>query len=261
MEKVFHIKDWEWREDEFGPYRSCFWTVREPAGKLWIVKFTGSFYSYREWVFSRLATRLGLNARKVRLARISKSDLLHIGRKGTEPFQLLLEPVEMHGDPPCNPHCPFPELKRHINEENDLPEVFSSSSVSNADDYILKDYMAAIFGANEPSECLFGTDHRVYIIDNEQMFSQTPVGTISAPWLFAKDGDYSERGHKLLSALCHKIISLTDTDLQNISKCPEEYRVDATWPILPILRKGKQIAHTIFKNGPTLGRRNRVSTH
>lgn len=216
MEFVFHIEGWEWIELEFGSYR--FWTVKDPAGKSWIVKFTGSFYSYREWVFSRLAVRLGLNARNIRLAWISEPDLLQVGRKDSEPFQLLLEPIEMHSNTPCNSNCPISEFKRRFNEENDICKVCSSINIYNAIDYILKDSLADIFGANEPSECLLGIDHRFYIIDNEQMFSRTISGKISAPWLFAKNGDYSECGHKLLFDLCRKIISLTDTDLRDISK-------------------------------------------
>lgn len=141
-------------------------------------------------------------------------------------------------------------MERCLKKENDICEVFSSISISNAVDYILKDFLADIFGANEPSECLFGTDHMFYIIDNEQMFSTTPSRKISAPWLFAKNGDRSERGHKLLFDLCRKIVSLTDADLRNITKCPDEYKVDMRWNILPILRNGKRIAHSILKSGP-----------
>ena len=245
---VFHIEGWEWTKRQFGSY--CFWTVTDIASNSWIVKFTGSFYSYREWVFSRLATSLGLNARNVRLAWISKHDLLQTGQKDSGPFQLLLKYIERHDHTPCNPNCPWPELERCFKKENDICEVFSSISISNAVDYILKDFLADIFGANEPSECLFGTDHMFYIIDNEQMFSTTPSGEISAPWLFAKNGDRSACGHKLLFDLCCKIVSLTDADLRSITKCPDEYKFDMRWNILPILRKGKRIAHSILKSGP-----------
>src|SRR3990172_3207924 len=247
MEIVFHIEGWEWEKREFG-WRS-FWTVKTPSMNSWIVKYTGSVYSYREWVFSRLASHLGLNTRNVSLARISESDLHQTGQQDSDPFQLLLEPVETHSDTPCNPNCPFPEWQRCLREENDICEKLGFISIDNAVDYILKDFMADIFGANEPSEYLFGADHRFYIIDNEQMFSTKGSGEISAPWLFAKNNAYSECGHNLLIDLCRKIISLTDANLRDIARCPDNYKVNKKWPILPILRKGKKIAYSILTYG------------
>lgn len=247
MENVFHIEGWEWEKLEIG-LRSI-WTVKDPSTKRWIVKYTGSFYSYREWVFSRLASHLGLNARKVILAHISKLDIKQTGHENYDPFQLLLEYVTIHSDTPCNSNCPFPVWQRYLHEENDICEKLGFISIDNAVDYILKDFMADIFGANEPSEYLFGADHRFYIIDNEQMFSTGGSGEISAPWLFAKNNAYSECGRNLLFGLCRKIISLTDDNLREIARCPDNYKVDKKWPILPILRKGKRIAYSILTYG------------
>jgi hypothetical protein len=248
MEIVVRVEGWEWARCEFGHY--ALWTARDLSGASWIVKFTGSFYSYREWVFGRLASRLGLNVREARLAWISKQDLLQTGQKKSGSFQLLLRFIERHGDAACSSDCPFPKLRTRLNEENDICAFLVSVDQYNAADCIVKDFLADIFGANETSECLFGVDHKFYIIDNEQMFSTKSTGKISAPWLFARDRTHSAAGHKLLMDLCRKIVSLTDSDLRDISKCPDGYRVDALWSILPILRRGKQVAQSILENGP-----------
>lgn len=250
METVSRIEGWEWEKWDFEVLPIYhFWTTKDPSGNFWIVKFTGSFCSYREWVFSRLASRLGLNAINVKLVWISKQDLLKTDQEDSEPFQLLLEPIKKHGNGPCNSVCQFPELKKCLNEENDFCK-FALSAHYNAVDYILKDFLADIFGANEPSECLFGADHKFYIIDNEQMFSTKPSGRISAPWLFDKKKAYSKSGQELLINLCRKIVSLSDADLLHISKCPDEYKVDMLWKILPILREGKKVAQSILRHGP-----------
>lgn len=250
MSRITRIEGWEWEKRDYGVFPvHHFWTTKDPSGNSWIVKFTGSFYSYREWVFSRLASRLGLNARNVRLAMVSHHDLLKTSQEDAEPFQLLLEPINTYDDEPCNPGCPYPEWKKHLTEDIDFC-TSARSAPYNAVDYILKDFMADIFGANEPSEVLFGADHNLYIIDNEQMFSTEPSGRISAPWLFDRHGAFSESGHKLLLSLCRKIASLPDVDLLHISKCPDEYKVDMPWDILPILHQGKRLAQSILRHGP-----------
>ena len=250
LEMMLYIDGWEWEKRSLS-IGYDFWITKDPAGNSWIVKFKGSFYSYREWVFSRLATRLGLNVRRAELVWISKKDLLHTGQENSEPYQLLLQFIDKHNDGSCSPSCPFPELRRHFQEESDIGEFVASVSPYNAADCILKDLLADMFGANEPSEWLFGTDHKFYIIDNELMFSTEPSGKISAPWLFARNGSYSKAGHKLLFDLCSKIVSLGDADLRDISKYPKGYKIDMLWPILPILRKGKKVARSILRNGPT----------
>lgn len=250
METVSHVKGWEWEKRAYGVFPVYnFWTAKDPFGNSWIVKFTGSFYSYRELVYSRLASRLGLNARNVRLVWISEQDLRKTDQEDSEPFQLLLEPINVHDAKPCDMDCQYPEFVRRINEDNDFCE-FALSASYNAVDYILKDFLADIFGANEPSEYLFGADHRLYIIDNEQMFSTQSRGKISAPWLFDRKEVCSESGHKLLQNLCQKIVSLSDVDLLHISKRPEEYQVNMRWDVLPILRQGKKVAQSILKHGP-----------
>ena len=87
MENVFHIEGWEWENLRLV---YSIWTVKDPSTKRWIVKYTGSFYSYREWVFSRLASHLGLNAEKVILAHISKLDLKQTGHESMIHFSYFL---------------------------------------------------------------------------------------------------------------------------------------------------------------------------
>lgn len=252
METVSRVKGWKWEKRDYGVFPTyTFWTTKDPSGESCIVKFTGSFYSYREWVFNRLASRLGLNARNVRLAWISEQDLLKTDQESSEPFQVLLVTVNVHDAKPCKPSCVYPEFVRHLKEDSDFCE-FSLSASYNAVDYISKDFLADIFGANEPSECLFGADHKLYIIDNEQMFSMESSGRIASKWLLDRSGAHSAPGHKILNNLCRRIASLSDADLLHISKCPDEFRVDMMWDILPILHKGKTLAHSMLKNGPKI---------
>lgn len=252
METMIRIDGWQWKQRNYGVDLSySFWTTNDPSGTLWIVKFRGSFYSYREWVFSRLASRLGLNARNVQFAWVSEQDLIKTDQKNSEPFHLLFQHINVHGREPCNHACLYPEFKRHFNEDNDFCK-FALNAHYNARDYILAGFLAEIFGANEMSEYLFGTDHKLHIIDSEEMFSTISSGQMSRRGFFNRDGSRSEAAHELLDNLCHEIVSLSDADLLHILKCPDEYKVDMSWEILPILRNGKRVACSILKDGPRI---------
>lgn len=254
MSDITYIKNWEWTEAVYGDLNQyTFWTTMDPSETCWIVKFRGSFYSYREWVFNRLAYRLGLNAVNVRLANVSKLDLIKTKQDtDTEPFQLLTKNIYVHDSLLCKPDCPFPEFNKNIQENRDFCK-FALTTSYNYIDYILKDFMCDIFGGHEPSEYLFGIDHKLYIIDNEQMFQRSgPAGRISSKWLTGENNTNSKQGIKLLQELCHKIISISDHELMQISKYPESYKVDMLWDILPILHKGRELAQSILTKGPVI---------
>lgn len=242
-DKIVIIEGWKWKKKNFNFYD--FWIAQDPKGKDWIIKFHGSFYSYREWAFKRICDLLGVNVRNSRLAFISKDELDRIGVNDKECFQSILEYIPGHESNKCRITCDINKLNETLSSSTDPCRDLLSINIENVLDIIKKDFLADLFGANEPSEFLISTQHIVYIIDNEQMFSQKPNGRISAQWITTIIGRKSSHGIAILKDLCKKLSEIPDETILTLLCTPKNYTVDMLWNIEPIIMKGKEIADSI----------------
>jgi hypothetical protein len=102
-------------------------------------------------------------------------------------------------------------------------------------DWVKLDILACLCGANEPSERFYTKSHQLYVIDNEQMFSNKPIDPITGTNWFTS-GDYND-AMQITLQLCDKLSRIKEEDIQEYSALPEGYEVDAIWDIKRLVRK------------------------
>lgn len=192
-----------------------------------ILKLEGSFYSYRDWVASRLFQHIQVNAQSSILLRIPKSLLSEQGLSVNDMYQQGIVVIERHDLGPCGPSCDYNKLKEDFhNHDYD----FASTIFRETEVFVQRSLLAHFFAANEPSDFLVGKDHRIYLIDNSQMFSYFPTHESIIEWLDIFPMRDKKAQKRILQETARRISSL-EPHWKSLCKIPPEYKADRTWDI------------------------------
>jgi len=193
-----------------------------------ILKLEGSFYSYRDWVASKLFQKMRYNAQSSILLKMQRSVLSRCGLVDKDEYQQGIVFVEHHGLEPCGPTCDYNELVDAI-RNRDLDQM-TQTSFNDTEVIIMRSLLAHFFSANEASDLVRGKNHRLYLIDNSQMFSFLPKRSMILEWVdICPIGDKNVR-RRILKETAKRISSL-DQDWYDLCRIPTGYEVDELWDI------------------------------
>ena len=209
---------------------------------LLILKMEGSFYSYRDWVASRLFQHLHYNTQSSILLKLNQCTFSDEKISGFDVYQQGILMIEQHINGPCSPTCDYPKL-RSVLSGGDSHKL-QKTNFKNTELLILKSLLSHFFSANESSETLIGKDHRFYLIDNSQMFSYLPTKSSILSWLECSPIEDFRQAKKFLIKTAKKISSLKGIwpDLCDI---PPKYEVSALWDIKDHIAETIKIAGEI----------------
>ncbi len=200
-----------------------FWIGTNEKGERWLTKLRGSFYAYREIVFSRLAQELGWSIQSSCFVILDKNSAAELGRDVGEIHSLHCY-MQEHATELCSKECPIKNIRGPSSIERIL-----SSGIKNIRDLIKCDIAAYLFGANELCGYFFTPDHGFVIIDSEQMFSTESKPIEQSDRLNCGDGI------NLAIEVCEEIASLNEKMLSQILKIPDGVNIEENWSIKNIL--------------------------
>ena len=224
---VLYLRNWAWSKlddsDEF-------WIGTDLIGARWLLKNRGSFYAYREMVFSLFAEELDINVQKSRYLILDAEMSEKFGSSRYELAIGFIEPAKSNLDKKFGPF-----QKAYESSENSL-ELLVRCGHQDALDKVKVDMLSHIFGATETSEIFLSEDGRIYIVDNEQMFSSGPTDLLACPWFI----DSYDAAMKIALPLCESLCDLLDNRLNEILFYPKQYEIEETWPIEPLLVSSRE---------------------
>jgi hypothetical protein len=205
---------WKWEKPQSGGcYSEGFWVGTDPEGKKWFVKLKGSFYGYRELVFSRIALLLGWSHQRSLFASFSEETLARLKPKFDDRFHVVSAFLEQHGDPKKCRDCPLVMFQR-LDSKPSI-RALKAIPITNILDLPRSEIAAFLFGSNDGPEPLYTQDHRMIMIDSEQFFSGSPSDPRNSEWWMDKD-----EGPKLVVEVCLAIGSLSDEQLEECLRIP-----------------------------------------
>ena len=239
-----------WRWERNGRFPKDFWLGEDSNGSRWLVKLHGSFYSFREHAFARLAQHLGLSCQSSVLLKLPQHSPPRREQEDLEECQIALELLDEHADALCSPSCPLSPLELAVNSATgDRVALVEQAGVANASDWIRADMLAYLCGANEPCDQLITKDHQLVIIDSEQMFSTDSVELRDCDWFESTNGDKSTRALQIADALCSRLAKTTDFELGLFSAVPDGYVVNQLWSIGERMLSARRAARRYTEDG------------
>lgn len=238
---VVEPRDWEWKpfDDARGSGWGFFVGVDE-LGNAWLTKMRGSFYAYREIVFERLVQRCGWLCQSSSFAILESSSLPRQEFPKSESVQLVSRLLREHEAGDCGPDCPIAPVRSNLHElDGDPLKLLATSGLEDALNIAREDILAPLLGGNEPAGCLTTVDHRVFLIDGEQMFSAKPSDVRETHWWKRPDGSHWPAGQQLTREICATVGSLQDDELEAFLEKPKGVRIKSLWPIRGLLYKAR----------------------
>lgn len=238
---VLGTNGWIWKQLENPGHPSDgHWLATDTEGHRWLTKLRGSFYAYREITFAKLAQGLGWSCQSSTYIRLDVASAAIVGATAGEVHAAHWY-LDEHAARPCGVPCPMHPLARlEIRSVEDLEGI----DVAHLRDWPKSEFAAYVFGANEPSDGLFTSQHEFVIIDNEQMFSTRPCPFESTHWLRGLAGAAYLKGLELADETCADIASLTGAKLSAALAIPSGVNIDRRWPIAPKIRQSIKFAST-----------------
>ena len=244
---LLNAESWHWEKVEFG-WSYDFWVGTDSEGNEWIVKMKGSFYSYREHAFARLAQALDVSCQASSYLILPDNCPPLLANRDAEKGQLAIWLYPKHGAEDCNDTCPVNRLYEKLRDPAiDSTEALSESTIRNAIDWARVNMLAYICGANEGGEeRLITPDHQLFMIDNEQMFSTSPGNLMECHFVTLRNGSVSETGMRIAIDLCEKFTILTDSEINSMVSVPDAYVVDKQWDVEPIIIEARNYCQRFF---------------
>ena len=207
-------------------YPSKRFRILEWAGYTLLLKLENSFYSYRDWVASRLFQRMRFNSQSSILLKVPKSLLSRYVNK--DEYQQGIIFVEHHAPQPCGPTCDYDKLLDAIDNGNF--DRIAKTNFKDTEVLILQSLLPHFFSANEPSDVLIGKNHHIYLIDNSQMFLYFPTKSSIREWLEISAIRDKKATRRIFAETARRISSL-DQEWYPLCKIPAGYHVDELWDI------------------------------
>jgi len=228
LPQYLEIAGAELKEMEFLDYPPKRFHTIDYNGYTLILKMEGSFYSYRDWVASRLFQHININTQSSILLKLDKETLLKYGLNNKEVYQQGIVMVEQHEYGPCGPTCDYERLKVAWGNE-DWKEM-GNTSFHDTEVIIMKSLLANFFLANEPSDVMIGKNHHLYLIDNSQMFSLHPSRESILEWLLYPSLVDNQDRQRIFIETAKRIASL-DSVWSDLCNIPAGYKVEELWDI------------------------------
>ena len=229
---------WERYSAPSGVPSDNFWLGFDLEGNRWLTKLRGSFYAYREIVFSHLAQKMGWSCQSSSFLRLNNESAKVLG-VSTDEVHAAHWFMDEHIHAPCSPECSLEFMNgRSVETVDDLRD----SEIDHLLDWPKSEFAAFLFGANELPGRLFTTAHEFVIIDSEQMFSTDPCSLDGAAWWKNPDGHLSLSGQALALEVCHDLCALSTEDLDDALSIPITISVRKRWLIEPKLKASRKFA-------------------
>lgn len=238
-------RNWEWKPFKTGSgTNSGFFEGVDESGARWLTKMRGSFLGYREIVFERLVQRAGWLCQSSAFAILGDSSLPRFKHSRSEAIQLVTRILPEHGPDDCGPACPIAPLRGDLDQFNNPLKKFGDSSLKDALNIARADILAPLLGGNEPAGFLTTTDHQVFLIDGELMFSTCPSDVGVTDWWSMPTGPQFTRD------VCAAIGSFSNEELEVMLKLPQGLQITCNWDLRDLLYQardyGKQVARIIL---------------
>jgi hypothetical protein len=247
---MINAAGWCWDPATHLPGGDEFWIGLDPGGRKWLVKMRGAFYALRERTFARLAERLGIPCQESAFICLPQGSAPREEGLDAEAYQVALGLMDPHRAGPCGEGCPVGHgLVNDLDSVPDAAEMILASGVDGATAWIMADFLADMFGANESSEPFLTSDHKCTLIDNEQHFSVRSTWRGNSVWLVRADDGPSESGEDLLLSLCESVAAISSDELSTLVAVPTDFQVSELWPLQPILECGIEVARRISALG------------
>jgi len=246
---VIDTSRWVWEPWNGKQAGEVFWIGIDADGRKWLVKMRGGFYALRERAFARLAHLVGVLTQESAFVVLSSTSPPIVQSPGKEPYQVALKLMAPHAGGPCAEGCPLESFLNDLESVPDPAGMLAASGLPGATGWVKADFLADMFGANESSERFLTSSHECTLVDNEQHFAVRSTWTGDSPWLRRQDGSPSEIAENLLLDLSADVAALTSDNLAALVAVPKGFTASALWPLLPVLRRGVEVAALISRNG------------
>jgi hypothetical protein len=248
LPEVLDTRFWEWEPFIPPPPHGGrnFYCGIDPDGNRWLTKMRGSFCAYRELVFERLVQRAGWLCQSSCFAILSASSLPRKAVGGSDRVQLATRMLSEHSKEDCSPHCPIAPLRGDdwLGRTDTLLALLAASPLQDALNKARCEILAPILGGNEPAGCLTTVDHRVFMIDGEQMFSTEPDNPMETEWWNGSNGQ------SLTYDVCRTVGSFADADLEVFLRRPQKLALQIKWPIKRLLYLARSRARSFVQGHP-----------
>jgi len=232
---------WSWSKIQ----DNNFWIGHEINGTKWLVKGRGSFYALRERAAAYLLQTVGINSQSSSFLILPDNSLPVTEKPDIERYQLAIRYIDEHdGDCVDLDNCPLDKLDDQFDKAREKVSFLKTNPISNIIDWVKVDVMACLCGANEPSGRLFSRDHKMYVIDNELMFSTKPSNPIVGTDWFEEEYDATMN---LTLDLCERLSKINKRDIQLFTAIPDGYVVNELWSITKLIEFTVQYAKDFFK--------------
>jgi len=147
---VINCEEWEWTPFESNTHLSDnFWIGKDKQGNRWLTKLRGSFYAYREIVFTRMAQELGWSIQSSSFIKLDKHSANTLNKQEGEVHSAHWY-MEEHQVGPCCFECPLEQLSQCSSIED-----VSNSQVGHIRDLLKSEIAIYLFGANESCDKFF----------------------------------------------------------------------------------------------------------
>ncbi len=235
--------NWRWSKTK----NNKFWIAHEINGTKWLVKCRGGFYALRERAAALLMQTVGINSQSSSFLVLPNNSLPVLEKYDIERYQLAIRYIDEHiGECIDGDNCPLNKLNEEFDKAPKKVSFLETSSVSNMIDWVKLEVMACLCGANEPSDRLFSTDHKMYVIDNEQMFSTKPSNPIGCTNWFKEEYDATM---DLTLNLCERLSKINKRHIQMFTAIPDGYIVNELWSITELMALTVQSAKDFLRHG------------
>ena len=236
---VLETKGWSWKRftAPVAPSHN-FWLGSDRDGNCWLTKLTGAFCAYREIVFARLAQAMKWSCQSSAFLRVDKHSAQVLGISPGEihaAHWFLME----HLHPPCTPDCALQFL---VGKDRLAVTDLMGSAIAHLLDWPKSEFAAYVFGGIEPPGRLFTTAHEFVIIDSEQMFATGPCEFDAASWCKEANGRPSASGRALALEVCTDLAALSESQVHEALRIPDEVSIRKRWPIAPKLKASRKFA-------------------
>lgn len=242
---MLHTKGWIWEKYELqGITCKKFWLGTDLNGCRWLAKLKGSFYGYREIVFAKLAQRMGWCCQTSTFAQLDNESLRILGVDHSCRTQAVHYFLDQHKRSSCSPNCPYVFIKDPQEAKRLIKPDYGQEILN----ILRAGYSSILFGAGEPSEIFLTASDEVVIIDNEQMFA-TPIswGPFRTEWENDQDNDTAATLKAIKRDICGDIAALTDKDISNSIRIPDEVSVREQWQLNDSIQAAHEYARSFLR--------------
>jgi hypothetical protein len=225
--------------------KKTFWIGHEADGTKWLVKGRGSVYALRERSSAFLMQSLGINCQSSVYISLNTDSLPLQDNPDLEKFQLAIRYIDEHNGDCKDEKCPKKVFVENFESTPRKISFLEHCSVINAIDWVKVQLLACLCGAHEPSQRLMSKDHVMYIIDNEQMFSNQPNSPITGAkhWF---DFEFYEAMTWTLN-LCKELSSINENDVRTFTNIPNGYLLDEPYPLVDLMKDAILFAKKFLK--------------